>query len=191
MAEVEFKDRIEVVYKAIEDATNTIRFLDTKVAATFIIIGIITSTVVGYSGRIGEVYKFFSDKPVHASVIGLSILAYFISIIVAIIYGFKAIKAADNPNNHVNNDGYQGKNLWHLLSKSDGKISISVEEYLLALQDLEEDDFIRMVSIELMKVSAIRNIKIQNVNNSIKWFKVSLISILVTGAYLLLHSSIY
>lgn len=188
---VEFKDRTELIYKAIDDTTNTLRFIDTKVASIFVVIGILTSMFIGLGDRILTVYNFYENMPVHSSIIGLSIVVYLVSIIISVIFGFKTIKAADNPNDHINNDGYEGKNLWYLLSKSDGKIAISVNEYLNEINNLDEDNFIKMISIELMKVSAIRNIKIQNINKSIDWFKVSIISILIPMLYSLLYYSLY
>lgn len=188
---VGFKDKTELIYKTIEDNTNTIRFIDTKVASIFVVIGILTSIFIELGNRVLMVYNFYKNMPVHSSIIGLSIVTYIVSIIIAVIFGFRTIKATDNPNDHINNDGYEGKHLWYLLSKSDKKIEISVNEYLNEINSLDEDNFIKMISVELMKVSAIRNIKIQNINKSIFWFQVSIISILIPMVYLLLYYSIY
>lgn len=188
---VEFNNKTEFIYRAIDDATNTLRFIETKVATIFVVIGILTSIFIGLGDSILVVYKFYKNVPIHSTIIGLSILIYLVSIMVSVYFGFKTIRAASNPNDYIGNSGHNGKNLWYLVSNKNNKIDVSVEEYLIEIDKLDEDNFIKMISIELMKVSAIRNIKIQNVNKSILWFKISIVSMLIPIVYLLLYYSIY
>jgi len=188
---VEFKDKTEFIYKAIDDATNNIRFIDTKVASIFVIIGIITTMFISLGDEILLVYNHFRGIPIHNCLIGFSILLYLISIIISAIYGFKTLKALENPCDFIKLEDFDKKNLWYLLNGSDSKVSIGVNEYFEEINNLKEDNLIRMISIELMKVSAIRNFKIEKINKSIFWFKISFFSILVPILYIVIYHSIY
>ena len=191
MSNIDFNTKKEFIYKAIEDATNTLRFIDTKVGAILVAAGLVTSLFVNFGSNIYKIYSYYKNIPLHSSIIGLSVIAYFVFLSLSLYYGFRTLKAANNPMHNVNNDGYNGTNLWYLLNASDNKISISVNRYNDDLDSIEEDSFIKMLSLELMKVSAIRNIKIKNVNSTFLWFKLSLAPIFIIIAYILFHHSIY
>ncbi|NYB72820.1 hypothetical protein HZF24_01550 [Sedimentibacter hydroxybenzoicus DSM 7310] len=188
---IEFKDKTEFIYKAIDDATNNIRYIDTKVASIFVIIGLITTMFISLGKDTLLVYNHFRCIPIHGCIIGFSILLYLIAIVISAIYGFKTLKALENPCDFIKFEDTDKKSLWYLLNSSDNKISISVDEYLKKINIINNDDLIKMISIELMKVSAIRNFKIEKINKSIFWFKISFVSILVPIIYIMVYYSIY
>jgi len=188
---LDFKDKTDFIYKAMEDTTNTIRFIDTKVASIFVVLGVLTSLFIFLGERIITVYNYYKFAPIHSTLIGLSVLMYFISSIMSIFFGFKTINIVDNSCDYINNDEHDDKNLWYLLIGCDNRVSISVKEYLKEINRLDEDSLVKSISIEFMKVSAIRNIKMKNIKKSIKWFEFSIISLLIPIFYILFYYSIY
>jgi len=188
---IDFATKKELVYKSLEDTTNTIRFIDTKVAALFVAIGVFITIVSNLSSKIYDIYKSYKDIPFHSFFIALIIIGIIISIIIAIYYGFKTLGAQNSPLNYVNLNGRSIKNLWHLVTGSDNKITKPLSEYITEVNDLSEDDYLEIITVELMKTSGIRNEKIKSVNKSFLWFKISLSMFVIIVIYILCFYSFY
>lgn len=188
---IDFATKKELVYKSLEDTTNTIRFIDTKVAALFVAIGVFITILSTLSSKIYDIYKSYKDIPFHSFFIALIIIGIIISIIIAIYYGFKTLGAQNSPLNYVNLNGRSIKNLWHLVTGSDNKITKPLSEYITEINDLSEDDYLEIITVELMKTSGIRNEKIKSVNKSFLWFKISLSMFVIIVIYILCFYSSY
>ena len=188
---IDFATKKELVYKSLEDTTNTIRFIDTKVAALFVAIGVFITIVSNLSSKIYDIYKSYKDIPFHSFFIALIIIGIIISIIIAIYYGFKTLCAQNSPLNYVNLNGISFKSLWHLVTGSDNKITKPLSEYITEVNDLSEDDYLEIITVELMKTSGIRNEKIKSVNKSFLWFKISLSMFVIIVIYILCFYSFY
>ncbi|NRT92363.1 hypothetical protein [Clostridium beijerinckii] len=188
---IDFATKKELVYKSLEDTTNTIRFIDTKVAALFVAIGVFITILSSLSSKIYDIYKSYKDIPFHSFFIALIIIGIIISIIIAIYYGFKTLGAQNSPLNYVNLNGRSIKNLWHLVTGSDNKITKPLSEYITEVNDLSEDDYLEIITVELMKTSGIRNEKIKSVNKSFLWFKISLSMFAIIIIYILCFYSSY
>ncbi|MDD4594833.1 MAG: hypothetical protein PHY33_06955 [Methanobacteriaceae archaeon] len=182
----EYNNKLDLIYKAMDDATNTIRFIDTKVASVFVILGILIALFISICENVLTVYSDII-LPAYSDLLKLSIIIYLISTIISVYYGFKTLDASNNPNKYINNDCYKGKNLWYLDSNSDSKMRISVMDYIIEIDKLNETDLIQLVSVEFMKVSVIRNIKIKNINIALFWMKMSMIFILIPVVYLIVN----
>lgn len=188
---IDFATKKELVYKSLEDTTNTIRFIDTKVAALFVAIGVFITIISNLSSKIYDIYKSYKDIPFHSFFIALIIIGIIISIIIAIYYGFKTLGAQNSPLNYVNLNGRSIKNFWHLVTGSDNKITKPLSEYITEVNDLSEDDYLEIITVELMKTSGIRNEKIKSVNKSFLWFKISLSMFVIIVIYILCFYSSY
>jgi len=185
---MESNDKCDLIYRAMDDASNTIKFIDTKAASAFVVLGILITLFISLCEKILFVYKNL-NTPVHSSIIGLSILIYLASTIISIYYGFKTINATNNPNKYIDNDFYKGKNLWYLGNDCDNKIEISVKDYLNEINNINEENILGMISVEFMKVSAIRNIKIKSINQTFFWMKISMISVFIPIIYIIIYYS--
>lgn len=188
---IDFATKKELVYKSLEDTTNTIRFIDTKVAALFVAVGVFITILFNLSSKIYDIYKFYKEVPFHSFFIALVTIGIIISIIIAIYYGFKTLGAQNNPLNYVNLNGRSIKSLWYLITGSDNKITKPLNEYMGDVNNLSEDDYLEIITVELMKTSGIRNEKIKNVNRSFLWFKISLSMFVIIVIYILCFYSSY
>src|ERR1035437_7979124 len=96
-----FDYKKELIYKAIEDTTSTIRFLDTKVGAVLLVIGLIATFLATIKDCIYETFMYFKPTfPFNCFFIVLLITLPCL-IFVSILFGFLAVSAIGNPKNHV------------------------------------------------------------------------------------------
>lgn len=184
--EVNFDERKEFLYSAICDATETIRFLDAKIAAIYVAIGISVTLVVKYSDVVYEVYKLYKEVPFHSCVIALSVICYFIATVISVWYGFRTIEAKHNPKVCQNIT----KNLWFILSE-DNTPNIQLNDYYESINNMNCKELLGNLSQELMKVSIIRNNKIYNINRSLICYKCSFIPCIILLIYILYNYTIY
>ncbi|MBM7866469.1 hypothetical protein GTO89_06795 [Heliobacterium gestii] len=182
----------ELLYKAIDDNQNTIRFNDTKAGAVLVLVGIVFTFVT----RTGDKYYDFlcltkSYIFLHELIMLISMVALccFVS---SIWLAFTAISPKSGPINSIINDVsytsdvfYISKispsvNLINVFHDKEGyfKLDKSSKRVLETIQDLKETDLLKVLIIELLKLSYIRELKIQRVTRSILFLKAGLIILL-------------
>jgi hypothetical protein len=194
-----FEYKKELVYKAIEDTTNTIRFLDTKIAAVFVFMGLIFAFIASIGGNI---YSAIINLK-HLNVIydgTLVILALYILLtLISVIYGFLAVNAIDNPTDHVKTNSKEGKDIpavWYLCTNKElncktkrttDMVTTSIEDYTQKIKTITQNQLIETISLEHLKVSYIREMKLKRTNKSIEFFMTSLIPLSVIMSYVVYY----
>ena len=183
----QFEIQKELLYKAIEDNQNTIRFTDTKAGAVLVLAGIlitlITSTGKEYLSLIKELHM--SDNCINfIAYIGYytSFIITAFSLLLAILLSFKAISPKSGPIKSIEVDIAFPPNLFYLskLTKKVGRVNIlkdkegyfklenPTSEIKKNVIELTEDGLLNILIVELQKLSYIREIKIQRVKHSIQ-----------------------
>lgn len=201
------KEKLDFIYKAIEDAQRIIKFTDAKAGA---IIG-------AWVAILGVIYNIDLINEINSSLFNIFIrnqkLDYFIILILsifAIIYiiksiwlSFTALNPKSSPTEHVDYNLDNGPmNLFYLSSfkpdfksknlyfdSNNLKLGKSASDFHEQINQCNEDDLITELIYELQKLSYIRNMKIKRVNTSIENFKkfifVGVLYLLyVTGSYI-------
>lgn len=186
-----FEYRKDFIYKAIEDTTNTIRFLDTKVGAVFLVISVVLASLVGLKDSISESFIYFKDYIIHFFIFVVAISLFSFKIIISIYYGFIAIYSKDNPKEHIDTTEIKNKNmlsLWYLLVDNKTKmVNPSMKIYLNNIKSLNKNDLIEQIAIEHFKLSYIRHFKLENSNKCIKFFRLALIPLILILLYIMFY----
>lgn len=184
-----FEFKKEIVYKAIEDAGNTIRFLDTKVGGVFVVIGLIITFLGAVKDCVYDVFLHFRGTPFHFWLIIVALTAFSVTTIISVVFGFRAIRPKDNPIEHVDveeDTKKELKSLWYLgVDKKTKMVVPSLEQYVKKIDLLSQSDLLREISVELMKLSYIRNMKYIKSDKCIAYFKFSLLPLAILLFYML------
>ncbi|MEP9409022.1 DUF3307 domain-containing protein [Peribacillus frigoritolerans] len=189
------KSRLDFLYKAIDDAQNTIRFTDTKAGA---VIGFWTLvlTLVLRSGE--SLYsKLFSQEVLIEQlmiVIFIIILVYFFCN--SIWMAYLTLVPRINPKVHINSIDLDVENLFFLAETQpdiQGKylynnydelqMKLGAKDYHTKLTALDSEGIEKELIIELQKVSFIRNLKLARTNLAITSVINSLISMILLALY--------
>lgn len=200
LSESELDYRKELIYKAIEDATNTIRFLDTKVASLFVVIGLTAAFLTGVKDHIYKSFKFYETTNYNHWILILSIMFGLLFTTISICFGFLSIISIDNPINHVKvNNGIRNP-LWYVWTKKvvnpvtkkkNVEVVVSLDDYVNNISTTKKTELIKVISFELLKLSYIRDTKLKRSNNAIKLFMYSLIPLLIIGIYTISYYLFY
>lgn len=186
--EVAFELKKEFIYNAIDDNENTIRFLDTKVGGVYVVIGLIIAFLGGINESIYNTLVYFKSDLIDFIIIITSILGYAILTTISVIYGFFTIKSINNPLKHIDStDVNCEESLWHLSVNKNGNIAQSLKDYIRKINELNYQDLLQQISCELMKISYIRNEKLNKSNLCIKYFISSLIPLCIILIYIFVY----
>ncbi|GAJ41659.1 DUF3307 domain-containing protein [Saccharococcus caldoxylosilyticus] len=197
-----FKHKLDFLFKAIDDAQNTIRFADTKAGAviafwSLVITALIRTKESWYSWLIS--INTWIDKIVVYII--LILMIYFC--VQSVWLAYLTIVPKSNPDAHIDKDGVdvqglfylhamkptlKGKYLYH--NYSDLKLAITTKEYLCKLDGLSDADIHKELAFELQKVSFIRNLKIHRVNIAITAVIRFLITLFILFVYWFGHQFI-
>ncbi|BAU27647.1 hypothetical protein DFP93_102105 [Aneurinibacillus soli] len=183
--------KIELLYKAIEDNQNTIRFTDTKAGAILVLTGIVITFFSGFSK---DFYTFIKGLLYKESTSGFEVLAslaYISMSLLGIYFIIRAIRLAllvispkSGPIKSIKKDTPKSiPNLFYLnelepsieesniFNDEEGTFKLtSPTSYLLnELDHLTVAKIQHILVYELQKVSYIREMKIQRVKWSIKF----------------------
>lgn len=184
---MEDEKRLEFIYKAIEDATNTIRALDTKINYIFVAIGLVFALMGVVFQRVLDVYDLYKSVPWISGTLLLLLTIYAFTTVISVWFGYKTLSPKNNPEEHVDCSDVSPNKLWYLVNNKKGIISISLKDYSEKIRTLPINDLILSSSFELMKSSYIRNIKLQNSKKSIFSFIVSVFAFTGVIIILFLH----
>lgn len=163
----------EYLYKAIEDTTNTIRFLDTKVGAVFVGISICLTLIQISLGSIQNLYNSMKQNTIVGGFLIFMFVLYSILVILSLFYSFKTIRPKGYVNIQTENCTFN--QLWYIGNEVVNKNQVFLLEYYDRLKNMSRKDCTLSILAELLKLSSIRNIKLQNSNLSIMFFIWSLI----------------
>ncbi len=166
-----FSYKSEFLYKAIDDTTNTIRFLDTKAGAVFVGISICLSIIQATANTLLSVFVSFRQVFIIHTLMIILFICYIFCAILSLFFGFKALKPANKEIQTNNTTNFNYTKLWYI---PDNK-NISLSEYYNRLKPMSRKDCLMTISHELLKLSVIRNVKLKNSNLSISFFIWSLL----------------
>ena len=181
-------NKLEYIYKAMDDTSNTIRALDAKINYIFVETGIVFALLAVVFNEIFKFYKDNSSKPYISGAIFLLLIAYIVCILISIYNGYITLYPKNNPQDKVNNENINVKNLWYLLNDDKNDLlKMTLKDYNDKLKSMSEDDILTSVSFELMKLSYIRNIKLKTSNRCINYFYISVAIFCVVMIILFVH----
>lgn len=163
--------KIEFLYSAISDAQELIKFIDTKTAVAITIIG---SIVVGLFTTLENTVKYFSFYSCWFHFIFFLLITL---LTICIWITTRIIKPTNNPKDNLQIDPsktfklkffiplnkYQFGFLFYNSDKH--KLSEKLDDYITSINGLTNLEIIDILTLELFKVSFIRNIKNDRFNH--------------------------
>jgi len=162
---LDFTQKIEFLYKSIEDTQSTIRAIDIKASFMFVIV-FLPITALKEILEIGDL--LITTSGYYCFPIVLTIILWFISLYLL----FKTIVSISNPAEQIGGDkpsgAFYGASLFPL-SKIDYffnfpiKSKKDINEYVKLIPS-NEDDLVKELSFEKIKLTYIREIKIHRSN---------------------------
>lgn len=170
----DLSNKLEYIYKAMDDTSSTIRALDAKINYIFVATGIVFALLAGVFDKILTVYKDNSSRPYVSGVIFLLLSAYIVFMFISIYKGYITLYPKNNPQDKVYHENSDVKNLWYLLNDNkNNSLKMTLKDYNDELKSMSEDDILTSILFELMKLSYIRNIKLKTSNSCINCFYIS------------------
>lgn len=182
----------EVLYKAIEDTQNTIRFTDTKAGAIFVLGGIVIAFVATLFKDLISFYKelliVFPNNQFDVLIQIVLLSAFLVGmgfIYLSINLSIRAIAPKSGENGSINVDIQErispifylkditpAPNFFNLFNDKKGafKLETKFTEIKQDLTELDETKLINSLIVELQKLSAIRELKLQRVRQSFRFF---------------------
>jgi len=164
--------KIEMLYHFIDDTQNTIRFLDTKAAAILVFTGVIITIVLNNVSNLTlhlPTIPFSLAKTILIFIIA-SILLFFIR---TAFFSFKVIQSNTVFSGGCKINGYQTQDLG-FLSKID--MQNTTNEIYMNLKSLNSElKIVKELTFDYIKVSYIREVKMRNLDHSMKNFKIFLL----------------
>ena len=161
------ESKISFLSNAISDAQEQIRFCDTKTA---IVITILGAYVVAFFSSLDKIIKYSVE---YSAWFWLFLITFFVLLILCIIVTARIIKPTTDPVENINFGGIETPKLKYFLSPNDYskgglqsfvnsskfKLKENLESYSQQLGIADDNDIIQTLTMELFKVSFIRNIK--------------------------------
>ncbi|EEK47386.1 hypothetical protein FO497_06565 [Bacillus cereus ATCC 10876] len=190
------KNRLDFLYKAIDDTQNTIRFTDTKAGAVVVfwtlVLNIILRKDFNWYLSVLTTNNWVEQLVV---VILTATLIYFFAKSVWMVY--MTLVPRINPREHIDTTDFDAQHLFFLSETVPGiegkylysnygnpKMKISAKEYYDKLTNLDSEGVEKELIIELQKVSYIRNVKLARANVAITAVVYSLITVTLLVLYL-------
>jgi len=200
--------KIELLYKSIEDNQNTIRFVDTKAAAVLLLIGILFTYLTTIYRKIKELIFYFYKND-NMNIIGecihvLLIISFFIIItflFLSLYLAFLTLIAKNNPEKSINIDVKKNKmnifylsniipkiNIINIFNNKNGffRLKESTSFIMDVVKKSEEEDIVQYLTFEILKLSYIREMKINRINFSLLLLKLCFIIIFIFSLFVLI-----
>ncbi|KQX67245.1 MULTISPECIES: DUF3307 domain-containing protein [unclassified Paenibacillus] len=191
-----YKHKMDFIQKAIDDTQNTIRFTDAKAGAVIGFWGIIATIIIKMSDSLKDIASPLTLTTHSFIILPLFILMLFF-LIKSVALAYLVIVPKTNPAKHIDMDNSNSQELYFIssLSKSlagrslyrlteEIKLKHSTSSYHEKMSKLSHEDLMQELIIELQKVSFIRTIKMERVNNAINAVISFLILVLILSFYL-------
>ncbi len=169
--------KIEFLYKSIEDAQQTIRFVDTKTSVTTFVVGLIAALL---SSGLSDFADYFWNFTPFLQLVSIILILLITTLLGLTIHcAIQVVFPKTNPAEHVIKTTPL-KNIFYLyetkLVNGVDKIMPVYEEYLKKVNSLANaDDIVLELAYELQKVSYIRESKISKVKEMKRYLRIALI----------------
>jgi hypothetical protein len=182
------ENKIDFLNTAISDAQELIKFIDTKTA---VIITILGAFLVSFFASLDKIIENSSD---YSNWFWFFIILFFVLITLCIIVTARIIKPINNPLENVNfgnsskptlkfcltpND-YSKGSFPSLTNSNKFKLTENFETYSQTLNSAVDTDIINSLTLELFKVSYIRNIKNDRLNTLLCLLLITTISFFIS-----------
>lgn len=166
--------KIEFLYSAISDAQELIKFIDTKTAVAITIIG---SVIVGLFTTLETTLKYFHF---YSCWFHFMFFLLIILLIVCVWVTTRIIKPTNNPKDNLQIDPAKTFKLKFFIpinkyqfgfpfyNSDKHKLAEKFDEYSTSISSLTDLEIIDILTLELFKVSYIRNIKNDRFNNLVR-----------------------
>lgn len=170
--------KINFLYKAIDDAQQTVRFTDTKTSIIFLFFGIFVSMIGTGLPNFAKYYWYMPGSLQTMFVVAIIIFIFCIG--GSLVLAIKVLVPRSNPASHISMQA-KTKGLFYLSKMNsawqDGFVDrkklflgTSFEAYYEKYHEVKEETVIEKELIyELLKVSYIRELKIMRLKYMIRW----------------------
>jgi hypothetical protein len=190
------KEQVDLVLNAIEDATETNRFLETKAG---VLIALETSflAIAAYSLFDKSTLELIQTLVSGAATWFLVLLAvYFVGFLIAlvmhILFTLRVIMPQEAPEAHVHLGDFEPKRLFFLYRlDKDQKLGPSVTEYSRQLAPMSEADITSEHIFELLKLSYIRKAKSDRLNALFRYLRFQIIGFVVLAVLVVLGMLVF
>jgi len=186
------------IFSAIADVAETIRFTDAKVGVTFALYGLIINALVIARENIHEAIKMIFDFSLCYGIIYLLLIIFtFICIAISVFYLVFTITPRKSIEEYLTNGMSEPqKQMWlvklnkhesilnilnRLRNKNKYPLNITLDDYYENIVKQDENSLIKGEALELLKLSFIRNKKIDCFNNGLLWFRLFLLFVAIVG----------
>ncbi len=173
----EAENKISFLTSAISDAQELIRVTDAKLGVVITILG---AYIIAFFSAIEKISKYCMGYNI---VFWLSLSFFLLLLIICIIIATRIIKPTHNPNDNINFGGYSQPSLKFFLSPNKYpkysfytfrnskkfKLTEDIKNYAEILTNSKETDIINALTLELFKLSYIRNIKSDRFSKLLWW----------------------
>lgn len=179
-----YSEKYNFIYNAINDAQETIRFTDTKSGAVIVVV---MGLIAGVVTLIDKYYILLKQLTVLPKVIAIVGVVYFsICLFISLILSLRSINPANNPNDHIDLGDWSDKPdiryylsglipsmrwedyLWEL---KDLKFGVNASEYYKSIDESKNSDLLKSLTLELLKLSYIKEKKMQRTKAALKWIE--------------------
>jgi hypothetical protein len=168
--------KIDFLYAAIEDTQELIKFIENKTALLITLQGFYIFTLLNLTEKIIEHHKL------HSLLFYLLLVFLSLTLLISIYLTVRIIKPTNNPKENIQIDEVDYHNLDFFISENDydkvmftiyknskkHKLKVKFSFYYNEIINLKDADIIKILTIELHKLSFIRNIKKDRLNELIK-----------------------
>lgn len=194
-----YSEQYNFIYNAINDAQETIRFTDTKSGAVIVVV---MGLIAGVVTLIDKYYTLLNQLAVLPKVIAILGVIYFsLCIFISLILSLRSINPANNPNDHIDlGDWPNSPNIKYYLSGltpsmrwedylwelKDLKFSISASEYYKNIEGSKDPDLLKSLTLELLKLSYIKEKKMQRTKAALKWIEQCIWTVALTTIMVLI-----
>ena len=182
------ENKIDFLNTAISDAQELIKFIDTKTA---VIITILGAYLVSFFASLDKIIEYSSG---YSNWFWFFIILFFLLITLCIIVTARIIKPTNNPLENVNFGNSSKPTLKFFLTPNDYskgsfpsltnsnkfKLTENFETYSQTLNAAVDTDIINSLTLELFKISYIRNIKNDRLNTLLWLLLITTISFFIS-----------
>lgn len=189
-----YSEKYSFLYNAINDTQETIRFTDSKSGAVIIVV---MGLIAGLVTLIDKYYIVLKELPSLPKDIAIFGIIYFLScLFISLILALRSINPANNPNHHIEiGDWSDRPNIKYYLSGltplmrwkdylwelKDSKFGLSASEYHRDVEGSEDDDLLRALTFEFLKLSYIKEKKMQRTKVSLKCLEQCVLAVAITS----------
>jgi hypothetical protein len=190
------KNKLEFLYKAIDDTQNTIRFTDTKAGVVIAFWTLVMNILIRTKN---EWYNFLFglENKSEQFLIAIFIIALIFFFLKSVWLSYLTLVPRINPNNQINTKDFDAQGLFFLAETTPeikGKylygnykklqIRESAKDYHDKISMLDNISIEKELVLELQKISLIRNVKIARASSAITAVIYFLITIMLLFTYL-------